>query len=224
MSSFSAFGSRARCAMRSSSGAALRAAVSYAVEGLEARIVLNAPPAAPLIIEPTSDGENVFGSDVHMEIGDFVDPDAGDVRTNTDWEIWTTGATPQRVWYALAQTGPFNDHHIHLGDGTFAGTLAGKSVLPGGADYQVRVRQRDNSGDGATNTSAWSLRTFHTFADEQPTAAGWVAQQGGYKVEELPFRFPAGETPLRCSTNLALAPESGQRPPTAGAAFFPLGL
>ena len=213
MSTFSAIGSRARCAMglsssASSSVAALRAAVACVVEGLESRIVLNAPPAAPLINEPTHDGENVFGSDVHMEIGDFADPDAGQVRSNTDWEIWTTGSSPQRVWYALAQPGPFNDHHIHLGDGTFAGTLAGKSALPGGADYQVRVRQRDNSGDPATNTSAWSVRTFHTFADEQPTAAGWVAQQPGFKVEELPFTFPTGEQGFRLPTNIAFVPDA----------------
>lgn len=189
----------------------VRAAVSCAVEALEGRIVLNAPPTVPTILEPTTEGKIVFGSDVHMEIGDFADPDAGDVRLNTDWEIWTTGATggaPQRVWYALAKTGPYDDHHIHLGDGTFDGPLAGRTALPGAADYQVRVRQRDNSGDLATNTSAWSVRGFHTLADEQPTAAGWVAQQPGYKVEELPFTFPAGEQPFRLPTNIAFVPDA----------------
>jgi glucose/arabinose dehydrogenase len=205
--STSAFGSRERCAIRPS-GSALRAAVSCAVQALESRLMFNAPPVAPVVLEPLTDGKVVFGSDVHMEIGDFADPDAGDARLNTDWEIWTSGATPQRVWFALAKTGPFDDHHIHLGDGTFAGPLAGRAALPGAADYQLRVRTRDNSGDAATNTSAWSVRAFHTLADEQPTAAGWVAQQPGYKVEELPFTFPAGEQPFRLPTNIAFVPDS----------------
>ena len=113
------------------------------------------------------------------------------------------------MWYALAQTGPFDDHHIHLGDGTFDGAAGGADRRCRAAtDYQLRVRQRDNSGDVATNTSPWSVRTFHTLADEQPTAAGWVAQQPGYKVEELPFTFPAGEQPFRLPTNIAFVPDA----------------
>ena len=130
--------------------ASLSAAVEMALQPLEGRQFFNAAPLPPTITEPLTDGKVVFDSDVHMEIGDFADPDAGDVRLNTDWEIWTTGATPQRVWFALAQTGPFDDHHIHLGDGTFAGPQAGQNKLAPNTDYQLRVRQRDNSGDAAT--------------------------------------------------------------------------
>ena len=64
---------------------------------------------------PDIDPLTVRFTDLHQwitEIGDFADPDAGDLRLNTDWEIWTTGANPQRVWFALAQTGPFDDHHV----------------------------------------------------------------------------------------------------------------
>src|SRR3954447_4709089 len=110
---------------------------SRPLEPLESRLFFNAAPLAPVITEPLTDGKVVFASDVHMEIGDFADPDAGDARLNTDWEIWTTGATSQRVWFALAQTGPFDDHHIHLGDGTFAGPQAGQNKLAGNTDYQL---------------------------------------------------------------------------------------
>src|SRR4051812_11288355 len=78
---------------------AFQSAADFAVTALESRICFNLAPLAPTITEPLTDGKVVFASDVHMEIGDFADPDADDVRLNTDWEIWTTGATPQRAWF-----------------------------------------------------------------------------------------------------------------------------
>lgn len=187
---------------------AIVSAASPVILELESRLLFNLAPFAPVITEPTTDGKLVAGADVHMEIGDFADPDPLDLRQNTDWEIWTTGPTPQRVWYALAKIGPFDDHHIHLGDGTFDGPLAGQIELTGATDYQLRVRTRDNSGDPLTDTSPWSTRTFRTLPTELPTAAGWVARQSGYKVEELPLTFAPGEQQFRLPTGIAFVPES----------------
>src|SRR5262249_41927921 len=75
-------------------------------------------------------------------------------------------------------------------------------------DYQLRIRFRDNSGDALTQASPWATRDFHTLPEQTPTAAGWVAQQPGYRVEEVPFTFPANEPDWRLPTNIVFVPAS----------------
>ncbi len=66
------------------------------VELLESRLTpANLPPVAPVITEPTVDGVEVSPFDVHMVVGPFSDPNLGDAHLATDWEIWTTTATPE---------------------------------------------------------------------------------------------------------------------------------
>src|SRR5207253_5991306 len=93
--------------------------------------------------------------------GPFSDPDAGDTHAGSDWELWTAGATPQRVWHAEPTAGVLLVH-IHLGDGAFEGPLAGRTQLDPDSDYTLRVRFRDSSGDAATEWGPWSERAFHT--------------------------------------------------------------
>src|SRR3954469_7590047 len=88
------------------------------VELLESRLTpANQPPAAPVITEPTGDGVVISPFDVHMVIGTFSDPNPGDTHQATDWEIWTTGGTPQEVWAADNVTDTVSKFHIHLADG-----------------------------------------------------------------------------------------------------------
>src|SRR5206468_3578997 len=86
------------------------------VEGLEDRLAPNASPLAPPITEPVVDGQIINGADVHMQAGPFSDPDTGDTHTASDWELWTTDATPQRVWHAAPTTPTAGVLlvHIHL--------------------------------------------------------------------------------------------------------------
>jgi len=178
----------------------------------------NRAPKPPIINEPLNEGELVSGFDVHMEIGLFDDSDAGQTRLNTDWEIWSTALTPELVWTAPAKTGTL-DHHIHFGDGTFVGPQAGKSKLEPDTVYQLRVRQRDNSGT-LNNTSAYSLRNFRTLPEETPTAAGWVAQQAGYRVEEVPFTFAVGEPDWRLPVNIVFVPQALRGPHPGDPLFY----
>jgi hypothetical protein len=87
----------------------------------------NASPATPTIMEPTTEGEKVNPSDVHMEAVGFSDSN-GDSHLSTDWEIWTVGSTPQRVWHTLGITG-VERLHTHLGDGFFENSHAGRTDL-----------------------------------------------------------------------------------------------
>lgn len=116
-----------------------------------------ARPNAPVILEPQTDGQVVSGADVHMVTAPFTDPD-GHAHRCTDWEIVRE---EQVVWQAPCAEGP-QSIHIHLGDGAFVGTLSGERELEGDADYRLRVRHRDDSGDAETEWSDWSERTFRT--------------------------------------------------------------
>jgi glucose/arabinose dehydrogenase len=87
----------------------------------------NANPATPTIMEPVMEGEEVNPADVHMEAVSFSDPD-GNNHLSTDWEIWTVGAFPERVWHTLGITG-VERLHTHLGDGIFENSHAGRSEL-----------------------------------------------------------------------------------------------
>ena len=162
----------------------------------------NRAPRAPVITEPLQENQLVFGADVHMETGPFSDPD-GDRHKDTDWEIWTTGSNPQRVWAALNVSDSENRVHIHFGNGTFQGPLAGRTKLDPNTTYELRVRFRDSRNA----LSPISKRRFKTMPEQTSTASGWVSQQNGYKVEEIPFTFPSGEQQWRLPTNIAFVPE-----------------
>jgi glucose/arabinose dehydrogenase len=119
----------------------------------------NAAPAPPAITEPAVDGAVANPADVHMEAIGFSDAD-GDAHKSTDWEIWTTGPGATPAWQTLAIPG-VERLHTHLGDGVFVGAHAGRTSLLPNADYELRVRFRDDAG----STSAYATRTFHTGAD-----------------------------------------------------------
>src|SRR6476659_8159563 len=99
--------------------------ISFVAEPLEARLTPSGP-AAPVIIEPLTDGQVVSNFDVHMEVDPsaYSDPD-GDAHQSTTWTIRETAAAGgATVWQAVGVTDALSKVHLHLGDGTFVGTLA----------------------------------------------------------------------------------------------------
>jgi len=116
----------------------------------------NMSPADPIITEPATAGQQVYPSDVHLEAVGFSDPE-GDLHLSTDWEIWTTGPGAERVWQTLGITG-VERLHTHLGDGVFENSHAGRIDLLSEANYEVRVRFRDDVG----SVSNYFSRTFQT--------------------------------------------------------------
>lgn len=116
-----------------------------------------ARPATPMILEPETNGHVVSGADVHMVTAPFSDPDGHGHRC-TDWEI---RFLEDVVWRASCVDGP-EKIHIHMADGAFVGTHAGRRELRGGLFYRLLVRHRDDSGDPATEWSDWSERVFLT--------------------------------------------------------------
>jgi glucose/arabinose dehydrogenase len=121
----------------------------------------NRSPLAPDISEPASSNQPLNPYDVHMEAGPFADPD-GDLHACSDYEIWTI-MPPERVWRTSCIGGP-PKVHSHLGDGTFMGSHAGATSLDPLKSFTFRVRFRDDSGDGVTDFSPWSEKTFQTGA------------------------------------------------------------
>jgi hypothetical protein len=114
-----------------------------------------APPATPVITEPSADGQIVNPSDLHMEAPNYSDPD-GDAHASSDIEIWKVSPS-EKIWDAPAKTG-VEKVHLHLGDGSFIGSYAGRTDLEYGTDYKVRWRYRDAAGE----VSAWAERLCRT--------------------------------------------------------------
>ena len=136
--------------------------LSWSFDEQSRPISSNRPPAAPAISEPASSNQPLNPYDVHMEAGPFADPD-GDLHACSDYEIWTM-MPPERVWRTSCIGGP-PKVHSHLGDGVFEGSHAGQASLDPLTSFIFRVRFRDDSGDGATDFSAWSEKTFQTGAE-----------------------------------------------------------
>ena len=111
------------------------------------------PPSTPIIMEPDADDLAYSAADVHMATAPFHDDD-GDDHLCSDWEILRDG---EPAWTAHCAGGTTRIH-IHLGDGVFAGG----QPLSDDTAYVLRVRHRDDSGDAATEWSAWSERRFRT--------------------------------------------------------------
>ena len=93
-----------------------------------------------------------------MVAGPFVGS-PGENHVCSDWQIVTVPALSP-VWTASCVTGTLAVH-IHLGDGTFGGVLAGLHQLDADTDYQVRVRFKGDAMPGG-EWSPWSERGFHT--------------------------------------------------------------
>jgi hypothetical protein len=174
-------------------------------ETLETRLALTAP-AAPVIIEPLTEGQVVSKFDVHMEIDPnaYFDAD-GDAHSGSSWQIRETpGNGGAAVWQALGITDPLSKNHIHLGDGTFVGTLGGLNSLNANHDYVLTVFFTDSAGE----TSTTSVRNFKTASDSQPVPGlgEWIAHEG-YVVEPV-----ATAGAFRLPVNIAFVPNPGPNP------------
>ena len=159
-------------------------------------IAQNTPPLPPAITEPVIDLQVVNASDVHMEAGPFIDPDAGDTHVCSDWEIWTVSPSG-RIWITTC-IGGVEKLHTHFGDGAFEGSHAGRTELFPDMDYRLRVRFRDSSGDPLTEWSLWSERLFRTGALTQlfpldlEDIASSPTPQWNNETSGLPVVLPVG--------------------------------
>ncbi len=175
--------------------AALAVAVSIAFQPTGASA---APPRLEEISEPAADAAPLSPADVHMVVV-FADDD-GDAHVCTEWEITT--ASSETAWWAPCAAGP-ERVHIHLGDGAFVGSYAGRDALEFSRRYVLRARALDSGGEW----SEWASREFET---RPPGAAGsdapvpW-APRPGYSVEVFAGGF-------QLPVNLAMVPQPGPHP------------
>lgn len=159
----------------------------------------NRPPATPGITAPADDLIVVSPADVHMETAPFSDPD-GNAHRCTDWEIWTI--TPLELAWVTACIGGIEKLHTHLGDGIFKNSHAGRFDLLPDTIYQLRVRHSDNSGDPATQWSAWSERLFRTEVALPGGPIPWTMRQAGYRLDVIAGGF-------QLPVNIAFVPRPG---------------
>jgi glucose/arabinose dehydrogenase len=188
-----------RLVQRRASAWLLPVAVIAAACGLFPMAAAAAPPAAPVFLEPTTDGEIVNPADVHME-AEFSDPD-GDSHFCTDWQIVT--AIGEVVWDAPCLQG-LEKVHCHLGDGVFVNSLAGKTQLDFDSSYKVHARFHDGAGE----IGPWADRPFQTSPEGPPGVPGaipWTARQPGYQVEIVASGF-------QLPVNIAFVPNPGNAP------------
>ncbi|MFZ4766652.1 MAG: PA14 domain-containing protein, partial [Roseimicrobium sp.] len=126
----------------------------------------NQRPLAPAVASPATENAVLDAAAAAFQSGAFEDQDATHTHLATDWEIWTTEATPTRIWAALNQTGTKRTSAT-LADGVFQGSHTGRTTLLGETFYSLRIRHRDSSGDGNSEWGAFAQRNFST------TAAPW---------------------------------------------------
>ncbi|HXG61763.1 MAG TPA: PQQ-dependent sugar dehydrogenase [Planctomycetota bacterium] len=144
-----------------------------------------APPDTPTITEPSVDGQIVAPADVHMEAAAYSDPD-GDPHASSDWEILPATAS-ETVWQAHDAAGLLRTH-IHLADGSFVNSYAGRTELEPDRSYLLRVRFRDASGQA----SPWAERTFRTSpagTPGLPAPIPWAPARYGYRIESVASGF-----------------------------------
>jgi len=182
-----------------------RGAIAMALASFLALFVVQAvadPPQVSTIVEPALGAAPVNAEDVHM-VAEFSDAD-GDAHLCTDWEIWSL-APAEPVWQAHCANGP-EKVHIHLGDGAFVDSHAGRAALLPDTAYELRVRFRDDSGEPAEEWSDWETRPFSTrvAGPQGNEATAWVARPG-YAVDVF-------ASDLQLPVNIAMVPEPGPHP------------
>lgn len=163
--------------------------------------MLAAAPNAPTITEPSSDHMVLNPADVHMEAGGFADAD-GDTHTCSDWEIRDI-ASSQPAWQADCAAGT-ERAHIHLGDGVFVNSYAGRTALEFDTHYTLHVRFRDSAGE----ISSWTERPFDTSPQGppgEPGAVPWKVGEPGYAVETVATGF-------QLPVNVTMVPDPGDQP------------
>jgi len=162
---------------------------------LLAALAVADPPVFEEILEPAVDAAPLNPGDVHM-VASFSDPDSE--HECSDWQI-RTASSAELVWTAQCAMGQ-EKVHIHLGDGEFVGSHAGRTSLLHNAEYELRVRFHGEEGE----EGEWESRRFSTMPagpQGKDTAKPWVARPG-YAVEV----FAGG---LQLPVNIAMVPNPG---------------
>jgi len=184
----------------------VRRVVATAAAALVALFSAQALAAAPVVTdisEPTEGAAPLNPEDVHM-VAVFDDADGND-HVCSDWEIWTTEPA-EPAWEAHCASGG-EGVHIHLGDGEFVESPAGRVGLMHEMEYELRVRFLDSSDEW----SEWATRVFTTRPPGPPgnEATTWTARED-YVVETF-------AEDLQLPVNIAMVPDPG---PHAGDPFM----
>ncbi len=169
---------------------------------LENRITPVAPNP-PVITEPFAEGQitGTFDVNIQTDPAQYFDAD-GHTWQATDWLIRDV-SSGQTVWQLpFTSSPPLTLYRVDFSDGTFVGSLAGRTELNYNTNYQVQVRYRDSAGE----VSAASVRGFRTTSASQPVpgAGTWLVRPG-YVVEPV-------QTGLRLPVNVAFVPNAGPNP------------
>lgn len=161
------------------------------------------PPEVKEIFEPSLDGAPLNPADVHME-AEYHDAN-DDSHYCTDWQIWDLAAE-EPVWAVECITNFQERNHVHLGDGVFIGSYAGRTTLKFETDYELKVRFW--SGEGVKEEeSEWANRLFSTHeagSEGVESDLPWYVRPG-FEMEEVAGGF-------QLAVNIAMVPNPGPHP------------
>jgi glucose/arabinose dehydrogenase len=158
-----------------------------------------------------------------MVAGPFV-ASPGEAHVCSDWKILSV-PTLDLVWMASCVTGTLAVH-IHLGDGTFVGDLAGHHQLDSDKDYQLQVRFQGSFNGG--EWSNWAERGFHTasaaaieplvLSDVSNVPVPSLHDAGGHEIDLPPgasvrLEVPGGGTLLEFDGTSAVTNRISNRAP-----------
>lgn len=130
-------------------------------------------------IEPADNQQNTPPNFFHLNVQ--VPSNEANIPS-TEWEVWNNAMT-ERVWFA-SNTGSLR-FHTHTPDGSFQGSLAGKTQLAFSTTYKVRIRFKFTNG----TFSDWSTtRTFTTSAAPTGGLQLWTPA-AGFQVERFATGF-----------------------------------
>lgn len=164
------------------------------------------PPKVNEIFEPSLNGAPLNPADVHME-AEYYDAN-GDDHYCTDWQIWDLDAGEQ-AWDVECTTAFQERNHIHLGDGEFVNSYAGRTALKPDTQYELKVRFW--SGEGAKDEEEgeplWAERPFSTqeAAEEGDESDLPWSVRPGFEMEEVAGGF-------QLPVNIAMVPDPGPHP------------
>jgi len=118
-------------------------------------------------------------------------------------EIWQI-SNEEKVWESPA-IGGIEKNHLHLADGVFVGSYAGKRQLDYDVTYRLQFRFRDSTGE----VSPFAIRIFRTSSAGPPGVSSPIPYSAaiGFTVEVVAGGF---ELPV----NIAFVPNPGMPPPT----------
>jgi hypothetical protein len=99
----------------------------------------------------------------------FSDPDTGDTHANSQWQLATDSGFSSLVWDSSTTATNLTSIVVNSSNGTFSGSLSGKTTLNSSTQYYFRVRHQDNNGGWSNYSTGTYFTTQANVVPSTPT-------------------------------------------------------